>query len=541
MRARILHAFKKLRLAHKFTLAVVLVMAVVVIALMGLVIGYQRDSMRAELDRHQLSLARNLASDVAGSLIFLDPLRLDELARGIDQTPGCVRAAVLDRDRRVVAHTDRKRLGAVLPASALSGRSSGAPDPADPDDGARVTEIVVPVTVGNEEIGTVAVGFSQVEREGLIEADLRALKRYIIAVSSLILGLGVAGAFGLARLLTTPIKRLKDTMAMVEEGDLSARVDIGEGERCNELLGCDQVDCPAYGRVGQCWTIPGTRCFDRIQGDATSKIARCKSCVVFRECCGDEIGELTAAFNEMVKRLASNLRRLEETSRKNARLERVSALGEMSMTVAHEIKNPLNAIRGAVSCLRGGVRDDAAGEFLSVIEEETARLDEIVTSFLRFSKPPPLRLQPADVNLVVKDTVRLVTQEASEEGVELILRLDERVPSIQLDTQQFRQALLNILVNALGATRRGDRVSVSTGVAGAGVMVRVVDTGAGIAEDVMKDIFKPFFTTKTRGSGLGLACVDRVVREHGGEIAVKSQLGSGTEFAITLPLERHDA
>ena len=538
MRARILHAFKKLRLAQKFTLAVVVVMAVVVVALMGLVIGYQRDSMRAELDRHQLTLARNLASDVAGSLIFLDPLRLDELVRGIDRTPGCVRAAVLDRERRVVAHTDRKRLGAVLPASA---RSAPAAEPADPDDGARVTEIVVPVTVGNEEIGTVAVGFSQVEREGLIEEDLGALRRYIIAVSSLLLGLGVAGAFGLARLLTTPIKRLKDTMAMVEEGDLSARVDIGEGERCNELLGCDQADCPAYGRVGQCWTIPGTRCFDRIQGDATSKIARCKSCLVFRECCGDEIGELTAAFNEMVKRLASNLRRLEETSRKNARLERVSALGEMSMTVAHEIKNPLNAIRGAVSCLRGGVRDDASGEFLSIIEEETARLDEIVTSFLRFSKPPPLRLQPADVNLVVKDTVRLVTQEASEEGVELILRLDERVPPIQLDTQQFRQALLNILVNALGATRRGDRVSVVTGVVGPGVVVRIADTGAGIAEDVMKDIFKPFFTTKTRGSGLGLACVDRVVREHGGEIAVKSQLGSGTEFAITLPLERHDA
>lgn len=538
MRARILHAFKKLRLAQKFTLAVVVVMAVVVVALMGLVIGYQRDSMRAELDRHQLTLARNLASDVAGSLIFLDPLRLDELVRGIDRTPGCVRAAVLDRERRVVAHTDRKRLGAVLPASA---RSAPAAEPADPDDGARVTEIVVPVTVGNEEIGTVAVGFSQVEREGLIEEDLGALRRYIIAVSSLLLGLGVAGAFGLARLLTTPIKRLKDTMAMVEEGDLSARVDIGEGERCNELLGCDQADCPAYGRVGQCWTIPGTRCFDRIQGDATSKIARCKSCVVFRECCGDEIGELTAAFNEMVKRLASNLRRLEETSRKNARLERVSALGEMSMTVAHEIKNPLNAIRGAVSCLRGSVRDDASGEFLSVIEEETARLDEIVTSFLRFSKPPPLRLQAADVNLVVKDTVRLVTQEASEEGVELILRLDERVPPIQLDTQQFRQALLNILVNALGATRRGDRVSVVTGVVGPGVVVRIADTGAGIAEDVMKDIFKPFFTTKTRGSGLGLACVDRVVREHGGEIAVKSQLGSGTEFAITLPLERHDA
>ncbi len=533
MRARVLHAFKNLRLAHKFTLAVVLVMAVVVVAVTTLIISYQRDSMRAEIDRHHLSLARNLAKDVAGSLIRLDPLRLDELVRAIDQTPGCIWAGVLDRNLRVVAHTDRKRLGEVLSSAPASGPSAETEEPSD----GGVREIIVPVAVGYEVIGTAVVGFSQDEREGLIEDDLQALKRYIIAISSLILGFGVAGAFGLARLLTTPIKRLKDTMELVQEGNLSVQVEVGHGERCSDILGCKEVDCPAY-EAGQCWTIPGTRCFDLIQGDASSKIARCKNCVVFRRCCGDEIGELTAVFNEMVKRLSSNMRRLEETSRENARLERVSALGEMSMTVAHEIKNPLNAIRGAVSYLHGTLRDDGTKEFLSIIEEETDRLNEIVTSFLRFSKPPPLRLQSADINHVVKDTVRLVTQEATDEGVELLLSLDERVPPILLDAQQFRQAVLNILVNALGATKQGDTVSIATGVADRGVRIRIVDTGAGISGDVVKDIFKPFFTTKTRGSGLGLACVERIVREHGGDIAVRSELGRGTEFSITLPLER---
>ncbi len=533
MGARVLQGFKNLRLARKFTLAVVLVMAVVVVAVTTLIIGYQRSSLRAEIDRHELSLARNLAKDAVGPLIFLDPLRLDELVRAVDQVPGCISAGIVDLQRRVVAHTDRKRLGEVLSSIPVSRNTM------DATDGLAVREIVVPVTVGYELIGTVMVGFSQEEREGLIEDDLRALKRYIIAISSVILGLGVAGAFGLARLLTTPIQRLKDTMALVQEGDLSARVELGQGERCRDILACDEVECPAYGG-GQCWTIPGTRCEGLIQGDARSKIASCKRCIVYRRACGDEIGELTAAFNEMVTRLSANVRRLEETSREKARLERVTALGEMSMTVAHEIKNPLNAIRGAVSYLHDSVRDDGSREFLEIIEEETGRLNEIVTSFLRFSKPPALRLQAADVNRVVKDTVRLVREEARDEGVELTLSLDERVPPILLDTQQFRQALLNILVNALAATRPGDTVSIQTGVADLRVKITVVDTGEGISDDVVKDIFKPFFTTKTRGSGLGLACVERVVREHGGDIAVRSQIGKGTEFAITLPLERNN-
>ncbi len=536
MVAAVIQGFKGLRLARKFTLGVVLVVAVVVVALTTLIIGYQRKSLRAEIDRHEESVARNLARDAVGPLIFLDPLRLDELVRAVDQVPGCISAAVVDRQRRIVGHTDRKRLGEVLASIPTSGRSL----PSEARDGAdlgRVKEIVVPVTVGYEVVGTVMVGFSQDEREGLIEEDLGALKRYIIAVSSLILGLGVAGAFGLARVLTTPIQRLKDTMALVQEGDLTAQVELGSGERCSELLGCDELECPARDQ-GPCWTVTGTRCHGRIQGDTASKIAACKQCVVYRRACGDEIGELTAAFNEMVRRLGANVRRLEEASRDKARLERVTALGEMSMTVAHEIKNPLNAIRGAVSYLQDSVRDEGPREFLSIIEEETGRLDEIVTSFLRFSKPPPLRLQAADVNQVVKDTLRLVQQEAAEDGVELRAVLDERVPPLLVDPQQLRQALLNVVVNALAATPAGGGVTVRTSVVESRVSIAVVDTGRGMSDDVVKDIFKPFFTTKTRGSGLGLACVERVVREHGGEVAVKSEVGKGTEFRIALPLER---
>lgn len=535
MASSVLRAFKHLRLAHKFAVSVVFLMAVVVSAVSTLILSYQRDSLRAEIDRHHLSLARNLAKDAVGPLVFLDPLRLDELVRAVAQTPACVWAAVADRRGKVVAHTDRKRLGEswLTLARKAPPRETGAP--AEEGD-AGVREIAVPVTVGYEEIGNVSVAFSLEDREALIRDDLKGLKRHILIVSTLILGLGVAGAFGLARLLTIPIQRLSDTMELVQNGDLSVQIDLGEEGRCRDLLQCEQKDCPAYDG-GRCWTVAGTRCFGHIQGNAASKLAGCRQCVVFRHHCGDEIGELTAAFNEMVRRLGENVRRLEQASHEKARLERVSALGEMSMTVAHEIKNPLNAIRGSVSCLRGGLKDEGSRGFLAIIEEETGRLNEIVTSFLRYSKPPPLRLEAADVNHVIKDTVRLIRQEAAALGVELSLCLDDRVPPIPLDAQQFRQALLNLLVNALDATQQGGSVRVGSGVVDARVKVLVADTGAGIGADVLKDIFRPFFTTKTRGSGLGLACVERVVREHGGQIAVTSQVGSGTRFEITLPLE----
>jgi two-component system sensor histidine kinase HydH len=203
--------------------------------------------------------------------------------------------------------------------------------------------------------------------------------------------------------------------------------------------------------------------------------------------------------------------------------------------------SPLATISGAISTLRqlhDRLPPKKAEELLASAEEETERLNDIVTSFLRFSRPPPLRLQAADVNHVVKDTMRLISQEASEGEIKVIVSLDEAVPHVLLDVQQLRQALLNILVNALAATKPGDTVTLTTGVADGGVRIVIADTGAGMCEEVVKDIFKPCFTTKTRGSGLGLACAERIVREHGGAIAVQSQPGAGSQFSITLPLER---
>lgn len=541
MNINIRNIFRKLSLVQKFSVAIIFLIFIIMLIINSLIITRQRTALKTEINNSQLVVVRNFAKDAVEPLIFMDPLRLDELVRTIAQTPGCLYAAIIDNNRRIVAHTDRRLLGSHLTDEA--GQHSyltmdGGREHIhgiDRSDSKEIKDIIVPVKVGQESVGMVIAGFSKENVERVIENNLRELKNYIFLISVLIMLVGVWGAFGLAKLLTTPMKKLKEKMKLVQTGNLDVEIPNDYLLNCWEVLHCNIKECPAYGQK-RCWTISGTMCDGEIQGDIFEKICDCKNCIVYKESCGDEVGELIEVFNQMIKKLQYNIRELEETNKEKTRLEKFSALGEMSMTVAHEIKNPLNAIRGAVSYLQNNFKGEVLKEFLSIIEEETRRLNEIVTSFLRFSRPSPLHLQLSDMNKMVKETVELIRQEATENNIEVIMSLDERVAPFKFDAQQLKQAFLNIIVNSLDATKAGDTIKISTEVFDSKVSIRVKDTGMGISSEIVSEIFKPFFTTKTRGTGLGLACVERIVKDHSGDIAVTSEIARGTEFVITLPV-----
>lgn len=539
MKANVLKGIlRRLSLAQKFSVAVIFLIFIIMIIVNALIITHQRSALKSEMDNSHLLVVRNLAKDAVEPLIFKDPLRLDEMVRTAANAPACMYAGIVDYNGRIVGHTNRKLLGQPFPGGlqkytdlVINRGKEYIRDIAGED----TKEIIIPVKAGYEVVGMVIAGFSKESIEGVIEDNLEGLKNHVLLISGLVMLVGVLVAFGIARLLTTPIKKLKDKMELVQTGNLDAEVPNDYLKNCRDLLGCDTKECPAYGK-SRCWTIRDTMCFGEVQGDAFEKLCDCKNCIVYKESCGDEIGELIEVFNQMIKRLKESIRELEETNKEKTRLEKLSALGEMSMTVAHEIKNPLNAIRGAVSYLQNNFKGEVLKEFLSIIEEETRRLNEIVTSFLRFSRPSPLRLQLSDMNRIVRETVNLIRQEATENNVEVIMSLDERIHPFKFDTQQFKQALLNILVNSLDATKAGDTIKINTEVFDSRVFIMVKDTGMGISNEIISEIFKPFFTTKTRGSGLGLACVERIVKDHKGEISVKSEAGRGTEFRIALPI-----
>ncbi len=249
------------------------------------------------------------------------------------------------------------------------------------------------------------------------------------------------------------------------------------------------------------------------------------------------------------------------------------ALGRLSAGVAHEVKNPLNAMtihlellkqklaaakapvneRGEVVPLASGtplaatrVRDgviaqpsldaESALEHVKIIANEIRRLDEVVQGFLKFTRPEELKLQPIVVRDLVDDVARIVAAEASTAGVQVRVECPDSVPDISGDPGMLRQALLNLAINACQAMPNGGHLRITCAAArGRRVEIKVEDTGVGISSADLERIFNLYFTTKAKGSGIGLSMVYRIVQLHDGEIEVESVPGVGTTFRLLLP------
>ena len=227
--------------------------------------------------------------------------------------------------------------------------------------------------------------------------------------------------------------------------------------------------------------------------------------------------------------------------------DRLAALGEMAAGLAHEIRNPLGAIKGAAQFLEPSELGGEEGEFLQVIVEEVDRLNGVVTQFLDYARPLKPAVGPIDVNDVVERTLRLL-HTAVPPTVELVDELDPSGPVAASDAEQLKQVLFNLVQNAVQAMPAGGKVWISTSAPrdesggfhlssrGAEfVELRIRDDGPGIPENQREHIFVPFYTTKEKGTGLGLAISQRIVRSHGGTITLQSRAGEGTEFLIRLP------
>ena len=243
----------------------------------------------------------------------------------------------------------------------------------------------------------------------------------------------------------------------------------------------------------------------------------------------DEIGELSTAFNDMLVKLRSSLSERE-------RLTRLAATGELSATLAHEIKNPLNAIGSAALYLKKNVKGDLIAEFSKVIYDEVMRINKLTSNLLNFAKPLQAEFEPSDVNDLVRETVNLLREECEERGLSIEIDLLDELPSTLVDRGQMKQVLINLALNSLDAVPPGGDIRIATGTANGSIRISVEDNGKGISEGDLGRIFNPFFTTKTRGTGLGLAVTKKVVKEHGGDILADSPPGGGSVFTITLPV-----
>jgi signal transduction histidine kinase len=306
-------------------------------------------------------------------------------------------------------------------------------------------------------------------------------RRSIIWMTSL-LGVGIVGAALMAAQFTRPIRTLERSFRRVEEGDLDVAVDPGRD---------------------------------------------------------DEIGRLTSSFNHMVGRLRES-REMEERLRES---ERLATLGRLAAGVAHEVRNPLNAIKLTMQQLRDKTAppEDAPGHadferYYGTVTQELARLEGVVGAFLDLTRSESLSKEPMDLAETLRTSVELFAANAADRGVSLTIETSGPLP-VHGDPARLTAVWNNLLSNALAATPAGGRITVRAIGEETEITVTIADTGAGIPPGELERIWEPFYSRRADGTGLGLGIVRSVVERHGGRVAAASTEGEGTMITVRLPLE----
>jgi two-component system, sporulation sensor kinase E len=251
-------------------------------------------------------------------------------------------------------------------------------------------------------------------------------------------------------------------------------------------------------------------------------------------------------------KIQGNVIHIEDVTEKRAkearlrRAESLAALTTLTAGVAHEIKNPLASIGIHLELMkkemsgRESIETAKVMENLIIIKEEVDRLNRIVMDFLFTVRPMNTELDYGDLNRVLRELLEFLRFELQEAGITLELHLLEPSPRILMDERYMKQAVLNIIKNAMSAMPKGGKLSVETAQRDSELELRISDTGVGIPEELMDKIFEPYFTTKDFGSGLGLTLVYKIVKEHMGDIAVTSKVGEGTTVALSFPIPQKE-
>ncbi len=332
---------------------------------------------------------------------------------------------------------------------------------------------------------TVANSLKDMDKE-LSKAKKDSVILAIITIGSLSSVL----AFLFMRFLNLPIKKLTDTMKRVEEGDLNAKVAL-------------------KGR--------------------------------------DEMGKLAENLNVMIMKLNLAKKEAEEYHRELVqRADRMASIGELASGIAHEIRNPLTGIQGAIQILAEGFpKEDGRKQVTDEIQKQIYRLERLVKDLLNYAKPVPANYVPTDMNQMI-DTVLsfFLIQQSHSENLKIEKRFSPHLPRVLLDSNSMEQAFLNIILNAQKAMPRGGTLTVLTRPADRKeekteikeIQIVFEDTGGGISKSNLSKIFNPFFSTRSDGTGLGLSITKNIVEQHRGTIEVESQIQVGTKFTITLPV-----
>jgi len=252
----------------------------------------------------------------------------------------------------------------------------------------------------------------------------------------------------------------------------------------------------------------------------------------------DEIGDLGRNFNHMTQQLRESRKEIETMHRTQmSRAEHLATLGELATGLAHEIRNPLAGIAGVIEIIgRDLPATSPAREMVKDVRLEINQINRILTDLLETARPHPPRMMRSNLNTTVEHAVMLARQQVLSQPIKIELVKAPDLSEVEHDSDQIHQVLLNLLLNAVQAMDGAGTVRVEIAGQGHCARVTVSDTGRGIPEEHLAHIFRPFYTTRGNGTGLGLSLARRIVEDHHGRISVSSVVGKGSEFEVLLPI-----
>jgi signal transduction histidine kinase len=220
------------------------------------------------------------------------------------------------------------------------------------------------------------------------------------------------------------------------------------------------------------------------------------------------------------------------------RAERLSAVGQLAAGLAHEIRNPLASIEGAIDIVEKTTSGQRRHEFLGIMKKETQRLKRLLTNLLDFARPRAPEMRATQIDFIIDSVLQLTRHTAEQRQIELKTEIAFPLPVLECDAEQIKQVLLNLTLNALQATSAGGRVSLSVRKQNESWLIQVADDGCGIGKAELERIFDPFYTTKEGGTGLGLAVSSQIISQHHGTITAEKNVDKGMTFNVTLPMRQ---
>ncbi|MGB7845100.1 MAG: ATP-binding protein [Candidatus Acidiferrum sp.] len=254
----------------------------------------------------------------------------------------------------------------------------------------------------------------------------------------------------------------------------------------------------------------------------------------------DDVGELGRRFNEMIERLDENRQEIEQFhKREMARAEHLATMGELAAGLAHEIRNPLAGIAGVVDIMGKELPANSPSRaVIGDVHREILHIQAILNDLLSYARPRRPDFHPADLNTTIEQAVLLSRQQVRSKPIQVLFEPNPSLPPVAHDPALIQQVILNLVLNGIQAISGAGQVRIGLIADREFVVVQVSDNGRGISSEALPKIFKPFFTTRSEGTGLGLSLANSIVESHGGRIEVSSAPGKGTQFKFWLPVQR---